>query len=108
MRILFDHGTPNPLISFLTAHTVTTAKDAGWDRLADGELLKAAEAAAFDLLPTTGKNMKGRQNLKGRTIALVVLGNSQWRLVQRHVRRTAAAVNGASAGSYAEVEIPFD
>ena len=62
----------------------------------------------LSIFPTTGKNMKGRQNLKGRTIALVVLGNSQWRLVQRHVRRTAAAVNGASAGSYAEVEIPFD
>ena len=43
MRILFDHGTPAPLISFLAGHTVTKAIEAGWDRLVNGELLKAAE-----------------------------------------------------------------
>jgi hypothetical protein len=48
MRILFDHGTPAPLIPFLAGHTVTKAKDAGWDRLYYGELLKAAEEAGFE------------------------------------------------------------
>jgi hypothetical protein len=33
MLILFDHGTPAPLIPFLEGQTVTKAKDAGWDRL---------------------------------------------------------------------------
>ncbi len=47
MRVLFDHGTPAPLIPFLQGHTVTKAKDAGWDRLVNGELLKAAEEAGF-------------------------------------------------------------
>jgi hypothetical protein len=31
MRILFDHGTPAPLIPFLEGHAVTKAKEAGWD-----------------------------------------------------------------------------
>jgi hypothetical protein len=31
MRILFDHGTPAPLIPLLQGHSVTKAKDAGWD-----------------------------------------------------------------------------
>jgi len=31
MRILFDHGTPAPLRSFLTDHTVLEAKAQGWD-----------------------------------------------------------------------------
>ena len=95
MRILFDHGTPAPLIPFLTGHTVTKAKDAGWDRLVNGELLKAAEEAEFEILITTDKNMVSQQNLKGRAIAIVVLGNSQWRIVQRHVRKIASAVNAA-------------
>lgn len=43
MRILFDHGTPEPLIPFLTGHIVTTAKDAGWDKLMNGDLIEAAE-----------------------------------------------------------------
>jgi len=107
MRILFDHGTPAPLIPFLVGHAVTKAKDAGWDRLANGELLKAAEEAGFEVLLTTDKNMAAQQNLRGRTIAIVVLGNSQWRIVQRYVRRIAATVNAATPGSYAVVDIPL-
>jgi len=108
MRILFDHGTPAPLIPFLEGHTVTKAKDAGWDRLVNGELLKAAEEAGFEVLITTDKNIVTQQNLKGRAIAIVVLGNSQWRIVQRHVRKIASAVNAAQPGSYAKVDIPYE
>jgi hypothetical protein len=107
MRILFDHGTPAPLIPFLTGHTVTKAKDQGWDRLVNGELLKAAEEAGFEVLITTDKNMVAQQNLRGRAIAIVVLGNSQWRIVERHVRKIASVVNAAQPGSYTEIEIPF-
>ena len=107
MRILFDHGTPAPLSPFLEGHTVTKAKDAGWDKLNNGELLKAAEEAGFEVLVTTDKSMVAQQNLKRRTIAVVVLGNSQWRIAQRHVRKIAATVNAATPGSYSEVEIPF-
>jgi hypothetical protein len=60
MRILFDQGTPEPLIPFLTGHTVTKAKDAGWERLVNGGLLKAAEAAGFEVLVTTDKNNRKR------------------------------------------------
>jgi len=84
MRILFDHGTPAPLIPFLEGHTVTKAKDEGWDKLSNGDLLKAAEQAGFDLLLTTDKNMAAQQNMKGRTIAIVVLGSSQWRPTHAH------------------------
>jgi hypothetical protein len=45
--------------------------------------------------------------LKSRRIAIVVLGNSQWRIVQRYVRRIAAIVNAATPGSCVEVDIPF-
>lgn len=108
MRILFDHGAPAPLISFLAGHTVTKAKDAGWGRLVNGELLKAAEDAEFEVLITTDKNMVTQQNLKGRSIAIVVLGNSQWRIVQRHIRMIASAVNAAQPGSYSKVDIPYE
>ena len=107
MRILFDHGTPAPLIPFLTGHAVTKAKDMGWDELANGDLLKAAEQGGFEVLVTTDKNMVAQQNLKTRALSIVVLGNSQWRIVQRHVRKIAAAVNAATAGSYQEVDIPL-
>ena len=108
MRILFDHGTPAPLIPYLTGHTVTKSKDVGWERLVNSELLTAAEEAGFAVLITTDKNMVAQQNLKGRAFAVVVLGNSRWPIVRRYVRRIAAAVNAAKPGSYSEVDIPSE
>ena len=57
MRILFDHGTPAPLIPFLEGHAVTKAKDLGC-------FLKAAEQAGFEVLLTTDKNMASQQNFE--------------------------------------------
>ena len=98
---------PRRLSRSSMGHTVTQAKDLGWDRLVNGELLKAAEESGFEVLLTTDKNISAQQNLNARVIAIVVLGNSQWRIVQRHVRKIAAAVNAATPGTYSEVEIPF-
>ena len=108
MLILFDNGTPAPLRYALKGHIVVEAMERGWDRLVNGELISAAETAGFDLLLTTGKNMRYQQNLKGRTIAFVVIGNQQWPVLRRHVERVVAAVNSATPGSFAEVEIPYE
>ncbi len=107
MLILFDNGTPAPLRYALKRHVVVEAIERGWDRLLNGELIAAAEAAGFELLLTTDKNLRYQQNLKGRKIAFVVLGNQQWPVLRRYVERVVAAVNAATPGSYAEVEIPF-
>ncbi len=95
------------MIPFLTKHTVTKARDAGWDRLTNGELLNAAEAAGFDLLMTTDKNMRSQQNLSGRVISIVVLGNSQWRIAVNYVEAITASVDDSKPGSYAEIDIPL-
>ena len=108
MRILFDHGTPAPPIPFLEGHAVTKAKEAGWDRLVNGELLNAAEAIGFELLVTPDKNIRYQQNLTGRKIAIIVLGNAQWPVLRRYVERVVSAVDAAVPGSFAEVDIPFD
>ena len=105
MLVLFDQGTPVPIRPFLKEHIVQTAAERGWDTLENGELLKAAEAAGFDVLVTPDKNIRHQQNLTVRTIALVVLGNPRWPVLRLHVKRVVAAVNGATPGSYTEVEI---
>lgn len=108
MLILFDHGTPRSIARWLTGHMVVEAFTKGWDRLVNGDLLKAAEDAEFDLLLTTDKNMKYQQNLKDRRIAIVVLGNSNRPIVHRYIDRVIAAVNAATPGGYTEVDIPFE
>jgi hypothetical protein len=107
MLILFDHGTPRSIRRWLVGHTVVEAFARGWDQLTNGELLKAAEEAGFDVLLTTDKNIAYQHNLKGRRIAIVVLGNPQRPAVHLHIDRVVAAVNAATPGSYVEVEIPF-
>jgi hypothetical protein len=107
MLILFDSGTPAPLRYALKGHVVVEAIERGWDRLLNGELIAAAEAAGFEILLTTDKNMRYQQYLKGRKIAFVVIGNQRWPTLRHYVERVVAAVNAAKPGSYAEVDIPF-
>jgi len=106
MLVLFDQGTPVPIRPFLKEHTVQTTAERGWDTLENGELLTAAEAAGFDVLVTPDKNIRYQQNLTVRRIALVVLGNPRWPILRLYVERVVTAVNAATPGSYAEVEIP--
>jgi len=106
MLVLFDQGTPVPIRPFLKEHRVQTTAERGWDTLENGELLKAAEAAGFDVLVTPDKNIRYQQNLTVRTIALIVLGNPRWPVLRLYVERVVTAVNAATPGSYAEVEIP--
>ena len=105
MFVLFDQGTPVPIRPFLKEHTVQTAAQRGSDKLKNGEFLRAAEDAGFDVLVIPHKNIRYHQNLTVRTIALVVLGNPQWPILRLHMERVVAAVNAARPGSYTEVEI---
>ena len=106
MRILFDNGTPNPIARSLVGHEIAFARQTGWHELKNGELLRQAEEAGFELLLTSDKNIRYQQNLSGRKIAIIVLGNQQWPDVKLQLDRIVAAVNAAIPGSYAEVEIP--
>ena len=55
MRILFDHNAPKRLAPHLQGHSVSTAKERGWDRLTNGDLLATAEKADFELILTADK-----------------------------------------------------
>ena len=108
MFVLFDNNTPRTLARYLLEnHTLTEARARGWGELENGELLNAAEAAGFEVFVTADRNMGYQQNLTTRKIAIVVLGKGRWGLIKRHVAAVVAAVNAATPGSFAEVEIPF-
>ena len=108
MRIIFDQATPVPIRPYLGGHTVRTAAQQGWGKLKNGELLTAAEAAGFDVLLTTDKNIRYQQSLVGRRIAIVVLGQQQWPRLRPHIERVVEAVNAATPRSLVEVDIPYE
>jgi len=59
------------------------------------------------LLLTTDKNLAYQQNLMGRNIAIIVIGNAQWPVLQRYVHLVIEAVNITKPGSYYVLEIPI-
>ncbi len=105
MIILLDQGTPLPIRQYLEGHRVRTAAQEGWSALSNGDLLTAAERAGFDLLITTDKNLPYQQNLTNRKIAVLVLGQQQWPVLQQHIARVVEAVNAVTPGSFTEVQI---
>jgi hypothetical protein len=108
MLVLFDNGTPRTLARYLIDnHTVTEARARGWGQLENGELLSQAEAAGFEVLITTDKNLSYQQNLAARRIAVVVLGQGRWRLIEPYVSQIVETVNAALPSSFAEGEIPL-
>src|SRR5713101_7750761 len=106
MRVRFDQATPVPIRQSLKGHTVRTAREQGWSTLANGELLRVAEETGFEVLLTTDKDLAYQQNLKGRKIAIVVLGRGRWRLIKPMLPQVAAAIDVAKPGSCTVVEIP--
>ena len=105
MLVLFDQGTPVAIRHSLREHTVKTANEQGWSTLLNGELLRAAETAGFDVLLTTDTSLRFQQNLAGLRIAVVVINKNRWKLVRQQLPDIAAAIRAASPGSWTIVEI---
>jgi len=86
----------------LPGHAVATAFELGWSNLANGELLRQAEAQ-FELLITTDQNLHYQQNLTGRRIAILVLPTTSWPEISQHEAEVLSAVNTIRAGEYREL-----
>ncbi|HVH72506.1 MAG TPA: hypothetical protein VNB49_15545 [Candidatus Dormibacteraeota bacterium] len=72
MRVLLDECVNEQLRHYLGGHECQTARYAGFAGLENGELLKEAEAAKFDVLLTVDRGFEYQQNLAGRQIAVIV------------------------------------
>lgn len=101
-RVLLDENLPHSLRRHVPGSV--TAAYAGFAGLENGKLLDAAEAAGFEVLITGDKTLHQEQNLKGRKIALVSLSAMTWPLIEPHVGKIVAAVDGAAPGSFARID----
>lgn len=102
MKILFDQGTPAPLRRELVGHTISTAFELGWSNYTNGDLLAQAEKQ-FDLLITTDQNLRYQQDLKGRSLAILVLPTTSWPEIRRHIPEIIEAVAAMAQGCYREL-----
>jgi hypothetical protein len=107
LRILFDKNVPVGVRYFLPAHEVRTVTELKWHpQLQNGELLRAAEDETFDVLVTCDQNITYQQNMRGRSLALVVFGSNIWRVVRVYRDSIVANVDAAIPGGYYFIEMP--
>jgi len=72
MRVLLDECVSEQLRHHFKGYECQTARYAGLAGLENGELLKAAETAKFDVLLTVDRGFEYQQNLGNRQIAVVI------------------------------------
>jgi len=63
----------------------------------NGELLALAEAAGFELLVTTDQNLMHQQDMRGRKIAIFVLGRGNRPQIKPHALEIVAQINSLHA-----------
>ncbi|MEP6671985.1 MAG: hypothetical protein ABJF10_22675 [Chthoniobacter sp.] len=104
--ILLDHCVPKPLRRWLPGEAVRTCHEEGWDTLLNGELLRAAEAAGFEIFITADKNLRYQQDLSSRRIAIIELPTNRLSQIPSLVGALLLAIANAPPGSYQEIPLP--
>ena len=103
MKIIFDQGVPVPLRRHLSEHLVNTAYELGWHTLDNGDLLDEVEAAGYEVLITTDKNIRHQQNLADRTFAVLVLPSPRWPAIELRTAEILDALNEMAPGAFVEL-----
>ena len=73
MRVLLDEQLPHRLARELIGHDVCTVTQQGWAGAKNGELLRLAESARFQVFLTADRSLQFQQNLTTLKLAVVVL-----------------------------------
>lgn len=106
MRILLDVCTPVQVREALSGHEVRTAVSMGWGELENGDLLREAESAGFDLFIICDKNLRHQQNLAGRRLAILELWTNHRPTLEKHWTVIGKVVTGMKPGEYRALESP--
>lgn len=73
MRILIDECVDQRLRNYFPGRECQTAQHAGFGGLKNGDLLRAGEAAEFDVLLTVDRGMEYQQDLYRRNIVVMII-----------------------------------
>lgn len=104
MRVLLDENIPHKLRGLLKGHETVTVAFQGWVGFKNGELLRAAEDAGFDVLITSDKGIPYEQKMTGRKLALVMLSTPDWNVLKIATEKIAKAIDSSTPGSFTSVD----
>jgi len=73
VRVLLDEQLPRHLARELRGHEVSTVQQKGWAGLKNGELLRRAADAGFEVFLTADRNLEFQQNLSQTRLRVILL-----------------------------------
>jgi hypothetical protein len=100
--ILLDQNAPLGLRT-IQGFDIRSAYSMGWAKLANGQLIAAAEEAGFNAMITADANIRYQQNLTNRRLALVVLDTNDWFAIRANLGAVEAALALIQPGVYIPV-----
>jgi len=98
VNILLDENLPHKLRAHLAKHETLTVAYMGWGGLKNGELLKVAEEAGFDVFVTGDRSLEYEQNVVGLKLAVVSLSANNWPIIKHHLMKIARRSIGRRRG----------
>jgi hypothetical protein len=84
VKLLLDENIPHKLRAHLGSHETMTVAYMGWGSLKNGELLKAAEDAGFEVFVTGDRSLEYEQNMRmgvSDGSSRVARGLRRWRTI---------------------------
>lgn len=105
-KVLIDECLPTRLAAWLTDCAAQSVGFMGWAGKDDGDVLRLAEAAGFDVLLTADANIKDQRNLAGMHLAIVVIPTNRQNVVESILPQIAQSIRRAGVGDV--VMLSFD
>lgn len=89
----------------MAGHEVSHARDLGWERLSNGELISATESGGFTAMITVDKSLRHQQNLKGRSLSVITLDAARVTLphIAPLVGKVFLALDNLQPGSFVTI-----
>ncbi|MDP2205562.1 MAG: DUF5615 family PIN-like protein [Alphaproteobacteria bacterium] len=99
-KILIDECLPLRLAAWLGDHDAETVSYRGWAGKDDGEILKLAEQAGFDILLTADANIKDQRKLEGMNLSVVAIPTNRQHVVESILPQIRQSVGLAEPGAF--------
>ncbi len=74
----------------------------GWSTVTNGDLIRLAEEEGYELLITIDTNLRYQQNLRSRSIAILVLTTTSWPRIRQVTSEIEVLVAAIRAGDDSE------
>jgi hypothetical protein len=104
VKVVLDEMLPAALAGLLSGHEVTTAKEAGYTGLSNGDLIRRAASDGFEVLVTADRNLPAQQDVPAGNLAIVLVRGTRMADIEPQAARISAAVAGARRGTITRVE----